>query len=101
MRPVFYLLIFDFDISQTSNLVTQFWIKKNDKDYSLQLVFQAVGKEINDYKFRKAYKNIQDNLLDKAKNKYKYNFNNEQKLLLDVVLDLHQGHKIQLIYKLQ
>lgn len=76
----------DFDKLQTSNLVNQFGIKKNDKDYSLQLVFQAVGKEINDYKFRKAYKNIQDNLLDKAKNvcfvlkffpnKYKYNFNN-------------------------
>ena len=74
-------------------------------------MFQAVGKEINDYKFRKAYKNTQDNLLDKAKNvclvlkffsnKYKHNFNNKQKLLLDAVLDLRQGHKIQLICKLQ
>ena len=77
----------------------------------MKLLFQAVLEETNDFKLIKAYKNIQGNLLDAAKNvclvlknfpeKYKYNFNEEQKFLLDAVLDLNQKFNIQMIYKLQ
>ena len=110
-EPVFYLLLLDFEKLRTSDLVKDLRMKKKDKDSALKLLFQAVLEETSDFKFIKAYKNIQDDLLDAAKNvclvlknfpeKYKYNFDDKQKFLLDVVLDLNQKFNIQLIYKLQ
>ena len=111
MEPVFYLLLLDFDRLRTSDLVKDLRMKKKDKHYSLKLLFQAVLEETSYFKLIKAYRNIQGNLLDAAKNvylvlkyfpeKYKYNFNEEQKFLLDAVLDLNQKFNIQMIYKPQ
>ena len=111
IEPVLYPLILDFDKLLKSDLVMDPKKRKKDKEYALKLAFQAVLEEVDDYKFIKAYKNIQDSLVDKSKNiclvlknfpnKYKYNFNEKEKFLLDAVLDLNQKYKIQLIYKLQ
>ena len=110
-EPVFYLLLLDFEKLRTSDLVKDLRMKNKDEDSALKLLFQAVLEETSDFKFIKAYKNIQDDLLDAAKNvclvlknfpeKYKYNFKNEQKFLLEAVLDLNQKFNIQLIYQLQ
>ena len=110
IEPVLYPLILDFNKLSESDLVVDPKKWKKDKEYALKLAFQAVLEEVDDYKFIKAYKNIQDNLVDRAKNiclvlknfpnKFKYNFNEKEKLLLKAVLDLNQKYKIQLIYKL-
>lgn len=111
MEPVLYLLTLDFNKLLTSNLVKEPRMKKGDTEFSLKLTFQAVLKETNDDKLMQGYKNIEDNLLERAKyvclvlknfpDKYQYNFHDEQIFLLDAALHLNQKFNIQLIYKLQ
>ena len=56
MEPVFCPLTMDFYKLQTFNLVKDLKMKKDDKEYLLEMVYQSVLEETHDNKFIEVYK---------------------------------------------
>ena len=110
-QPILYLRELDFKKSKKYYRVKDKKLKKEQPsklDY-LKFIFESIKEEDASYKLDKAYNGIEKKLDKKGENlclilnnfpkRFQEEFSEEEKYLLNAVLQSHASHEVQLIYR--